>query len=46
MNWARIIALTMVGEDVILAFAYLLQRDVRMFVYWMAAAVITASVSW
>lgn len=46
MNWGRTLALIMSVEDVIIASVYLIQRDWRMAVYWLAAAVITASVVW
>ena len=46
MNWGRTLALTMCGADAIIGLVYGCQRDVRMCIYWVAAAVLTAAVSW
>ena len=46
MNYARILALTFCGEEVIVSLVYGLQKDWRMCIYWFAAAVIGVAVVW
>jgi hypothetical protein len=46
LNWGRTLALTMSGEDVIIALVYLIQGNWRMAIYWFAAAVIGVAVVW
>jgi hypothetical protein len=46
MNWARTLSLTMAGEDVLIALVYVYQGNIRMGIYWGAAAVICTAVAW
>ena len=46
MNYARIMVLTLCGEEAIIASVYAYQRDWRMAIYWAAATVIGLAVSY
>jgi len=46
INWGFAIANFMIGVDVLASIAYFIQKDVRHGIYWLAAAVLTAAVTY
>lgn len=45
MSLVKIVPFLMISESIIAAFVYLMHNDVRMFVYWTAAAVLTTAIA-
>jgi len=44
-NWGRTLSLVMASEDLVIALVYMYQGNLRMCIYWGAAAVICAAVA-
>ncbi len=45
MNWGRLAALAQMALCILASLGYLASKDYRRAIYWMAAAVITGSVT-